>query len=104
MSTKSFTALMARLAATPEGQAEHVAVAFLAQVNARMQAQGMSNVELARRMGTSPAYITRLFRDSANLSVQTMTKLAHAVNSTLTLELVANDKPEPSPADAGAVQ
>ena len=104
MSTKSFAALMARLAATPEGQAAHVTVAFLAQVNARMQAQGMSNVELARRMGTSPAYITRLFRGSANLSVQTMTKLARAVNSTLSLELVANDKPAPPPSDAEAVQ
>jgi transcriptional regulator with XRE-family HTH domain len=104
MSTKSFTALMARLAATPEGQAEHVAVAFLAQVNARMQVQGISNVELARRIGTSPAYITRLFRGSANLSVQTMTKLAHAVNSTLSLELVAYDRPEPPVADAGTVQ
>lgn len=104
MSTKSFAALMARLAATPEGQSEHVAVAYLAQVNARMQAQGISNVELARRMGTSPAYITRLFRGSANLSVQTMTKLAHAVNCTLMLELVANDNPESPPAAAGAVQ
>ena len=102
MSTKSFTALMARLGATPEGQAEHVAVAFLVQVNARMQEQGVSNTELARRMGTSPAYVTRLFRGSANLSVQTMSKLAHAVNSTLSLELIANDKPEPPPADAAA--
>ena len=102
MSTKSFSALMARLGTTPAGQAEHVAVAFLVQVNARMQAQGLSNTELARRMGTSPAYVTRLFRGSANLSVQTMSKLAHAVNSTLSLELIANDKPEPPPADAAA--
>ena len=102
MSTKSFAALRVRLAATPEGQAAHVAVAYLAQVNAHMQHQGISNAELARRMGTSPAYITRLFRGSANLSVQTMTKLAHAVNSTLSLELVANTKPEPPPGDAGA--
>lgn len=87
MSTKSFTALIARVAATPEGQAAHVAVTFLVQVNARMQVQGMSNAELARRMGTSPAYITRLFRGSANLSVQTMVKLAQAVGATLQLGL-----------------
>lgn len=87
MSTKSFTALIARVAATPEGQAAHVAVTFLVQVNARMQAQGVSNAELARRIGTSPAYITRLFRGSANLSVQTMVKLAQAVGATLQLGL-----------------
>lgn len=87
MSSRSFAALMARVAATPEGQAEHVVVAFLAQVNARMQVQGMSNAELARRMGTSSAYITRLFRGNANLSVQTMIKLAQAVGATLELGL-----------------
>lgn len=87
MSTKSFAAMMARLAATSEGQAAHVAVGFLAQVNARMQAQGMSNAALARRMGTSSAYITRLFRGNANLSVQTMVKLAQAVGGSLQLEL-----------------
>ena len=87
MSTKSFAALMTRLAASPEGQAAHVAVAYLAQVNARMQAQGMSNAELARRMGTSAAYVTRLFRGNANLSVQTMVKLAGAVGAALQLGL-----------------
>ena len=76
------------LAATPEGQVAHVAVAFLVQVHGRMQAQGMSNAELARRIGTSAAYITRLFRGNANLSVQTMAKLALAVDATLSLKLV----------------
>lgn len=87
MSTKSFSALMTRLATTPEGRSAHLTVGFLAQVNARMQAQGMRNAELARRMGTSPAYITRLFRGSANLSVETMVKLAQAVGGSLRLEL-----------------
>lgn len=87
MSTRSFDALRQRLATTPEGQAEHLAVAFLAQVNAHMQAQGMSNAELARRLGTSPAYVTRLFRGGANLSVQTMVKLAQAVGAKVRLGL-----------------
>jgi transcriptional regulator with XRE-family HTH domain len=102
MSSKSFAALMARVAATPEGQAEHVAVAFLAQVNARMQAQGMSNAELARRMGTSPAYVTRLFRGSANLSVQTMVKLAQAVGATLQVGL-AKEACTPTPETVAAM-
>lgn len=87
MSTKSFATLMARLESSAEGQAERVSVNFLAQVNTRMQALGLSNAELAQRMGTSPAYITRLFRGSANLSVQTMVKLAQALGNTLRVEL-----------------
>lgn len=52
-----------------------------------MQAQGLSNAELPQRMGTSPAYITRLFRGSANLSADTMVELARAVESTLQVAL-----------------
>jgi hypothetical protein len=36
MSTKSFAALMTRLASTAEGQAARVSVNFLAQVHTRM--------------------------------------------------------------------
>lgn len=87
MTTQSFDDLMKQLGDTPEGRALHLAVAFLAQVNARMQAQGMSNAELARRMGTSAAYVTKLFRGNVNLSLQTMAKLAIAVNATVHLSL-----------------
>lgn len=102
MSTRSFEALRERLAATPAGQAEHLAVAFLAQVNARMLAQGISNTELARRLGTSPAYVTRLFRGNANLSVQTMVKLAQAVGGTLQLRLAAGAR-TPTPETVSAM-
>ena len=87
MSNKSFAALEARLAATPAYTAEKVAVAFLVDINARMVAQGISNVELAQRMGTTRSYITRLFRGSTNLSVQTMTRLAHAVGCSVRVQL-----------------
>lgn len=87
MSNKSFAALEARLAATPDFTAERVAVAFLVEINARMLAQGISNVELAQRMGTTRSYITRLFRGSANLSVQTMTRLAHAVGGSVRVQV-----------------
>ena len=92
MATQSFDALMTRLDNTPEGQAAHLAVAFLAQVNAQMQAQGMNNAELARRMGTSAAYATKLFRGNANLSLQTMAKLAEVVDCKVHLHLATPEK------------
>lgn len=91
METRSFSVLMARVADTDGGQSARVVVEFLAQVNARMRTQGISNAELARRLGTSPAYVTRLFRGTTNLSVQTMVKLARAVGASLHLGLVGND-------------
>lgn len=90
MGTKSFAELMARLETTAEGQAANATVGFLVQVNLRMQALGMSNATLAQRMGTSRAYVTRLFRGSANLSVQSMVKMAMAVDAQVQLDLRPN--------------
>ena len=79
MTTKTSDSLQARLANAPEGSAAHLTITFLLAISARQQAQGLGNAELARRMGTSPAYITRLYQASANLSLHTMTRLASAV-------------------------
>jgi transcriptional regulator with XRE-family HTH domain len=90
MTTKSFAALYAKLESTPAYQAEKLAVAFLAELNAFMQAHDVSNAELARRAGVSPAYITKVFRGPSNLSLETLTKLAEAVGSKVHLHLANN--------------
>lgn len=87
MSKKSFAALYAKLESTPAYQAEKLAVAFLAELNAFMQAHGVTNAELARRAGVSPAYITKVFRGPSNLSIETLTKLADAVGCKVHLHL-----------------
>ena len=79
MNTKTFDGLQIRLATAPEGSAARLTITFLLAISARQQALGLGNAELARRMGTTPAYITRLFQASANLSLHTMTRLASAV-------------------------
>lgn len=90
MSKKSFAALYAKLEPTPAYQAEKLTVAFLAELNAFMQAHDVSNAELARRAGVSPAYITKLFRGSSNLSIETLTKFANAVGCKVHLHLANN--------------
>lgn len=79
MSKKSFAALYAKLEPTPAYQAEQLTVAFLAELNAFMQAHAISNAELAQRAGVSPDYVAKLFRGSSNLSIQTLTRFADAV-------------------------
>ena len=93
MSTKSINALAQRLSNLSEGQAEHVAVSFLLQANLRMLDLNMSNADLAQRLGTTPAYVTRLFSGSVNLSIQSLVKVAQAVYGEVKLEFVANDNP-----------
>jgi transcriptional regulator with XRE-family HTH domain len=88
MGTKSFTALYAELEPTPTYQASALAVNFLAKVHARMQVLGMTRANLARKVGVSPAYITKLFRGSTDLSFNTMVKFSDAVDCKLHLRLV----------------
>jgi len=87
MTKKSFGQLYAKLESTPAYQAEKLAVAFLAELSTFMQNHDLSNAELARRAGVSPAYITKVFRGPSNLSIETLTKLADAVGCKVHLHL-----------------
>lgn len=87
---KSFAALFAKVQETPSYQGQKLSVDFLADLNARMNAAHITNSELARRAGVSPAYITKLFRGSTNLTLDTVAKLADAVQCKAHLHLAEN--------------
>ena len=59
---------------------------FARDLNARMKALGISQGELARRMGTSRPYVTKLL-DGGNFTLQTMVKLAMALDAVVRLRL-----------------
>ena len=46
----------------------------------RMEEQGVSRSELARRIGTSPSYVTKILRGSTNFTLDTMVKVARALD------------------------
>lgn len=48
-----------------------------------MEEQKVSRAELARRLGTSRAYVTKLLGGNANFTLHTMTKVAMALGSTV---------------------
>ena len=53
----------------------------------RMEQEGVTRSELARRLGTSPAYITKLLRGQGNFTIATMVRLARALGAELRIEL-----------------
>ena len=53
----------------------NVEMDFTDSLEALMQRRGVDKSELARRMGTSSAYITNVLHGSANLTPETMVKL-----------------------------
>lgn len=52
---------------------------FLSEVEKEMEAQGMTRKELARKIGTSPSYITQLFRGDKMLNFPTIARIQEAL-------------------------
>lgn len=55
----------------------------------RMDEQGISRAELARRLGTSPAYITKILRGNINFTLETLVRLAVAVGAEVRISMRA---------------
>jgi transcriptional regulator with XRE-family HTH domain len=59
---------------------------FTRDLHARMAELGVSQGELARRMGTSRPYVTKLL-EGGNFTLQTMVKLAMALDAVVRIRL-----------------
>jgi transcriptional regulator with XRE-family HTH domain len=59
------------------------ATEFASEVARRMTEQKVSRAELARRLGTTRANVTKLLRGDARLKLQTMARVAMALNATV---------------------
>ena len=53
---------------------------FIEDLARLMEEKGVNRAELARRMGTSRAYITKMLSGNANFTLLTMVKLAMALD------------------------
>ena len=58
---------------------------------AEMDVQGVSGAELARRMGTSRAWVSRVLAGECNLTAATMGKLAFALGMRVTTQIMPLD-------------
>ena len=57
-----------------------------------MERDGISCSKLARRLGTSPAYVTKMLRGNANFTLATMSRLARALGADLQIQLLTPAK------------
>lgn len=60
---------------------------FTEDLVSRMEAAGVSKSELAARLGTSPAYVTKILRGQSNFTLESMVKVAGAVGADLRIHL-----------------
>lgn len=83
MSLERYRDFLDRVETSPVYWHEGAVIEFTMDLQRRMEEQEISRAELARRMGTSRAYITRLLGGDANFTLMTMVKLSMAVGGAL---------------------
>lgn len=79
--------MLDRARRSPEFWHEVAVDDFTEEVIETMARRGVSRSELARRLGTSKAYVTKLLGGDANFTLMTMVKLALALGAELRVHL-----------------
>jgi transcriptional regulator with XRE-family HTH domain len=80
---KRYRKFFTEVEASPDYWHEVAVMEFTMDLYRLMEEQQVSRAELARRMGTSRAYITRLLGGDANFTLMTMVKVAMALDGAL---------------------
>ncbi len=71
---------------------EHTKLDFAVALERRRRLSGLSYAAMAKTIGTSAAYITKIFRGDANLTIESMVKLARAAGGQVNIRII-NERP-----------
>ena len=93
---RSFRELFATAKRSAAYWAELATLDFTAELDERMRQLDMSRAELAQRIGTSPAYVTKVLNGRTNFTIFSMASLAHAVGRKVTIRLEDEEAAEQS--------
>jgi transcriptional regulator with XRE-family HTH domain len=106
MSTRSFRELFAEARQSDAYWEERAALDFTEAVYRRMAALGLTKSQLAERLGTSPAYVTKILGGQGNFTLKTMVRLARALESEAVVHLAHKEESaaEPVPEQAGVAE
>jgi len=77
--SKSFKELFTAAKKRDSYWVEHAILEFTSELYLLMKSKGVTKSELASLLGTSPAYITKVFSGNANFTIETMVKLTRAL-------------------------
>ena len=85
---------------------------FAMKLEKQIRLAGLSYANLAKKIGTSAAYISKVFRGDTNMTIETMVKLSRASGARLNIDIVSeavvaprwNNKIIPFPINANSQQ
>ncbi len=85
---ESFEELIAQAKNEDAFWAEKAILEFTQEIFRLMAAKNVSRAELARRIGSSPAYVTKILSGNANFTIDSMVKLTRAIGAHLEVHAV----------------
>ena len=87
MKKKSFKELFDQAKGRDTYWAASLILDFTEGLHKMMEANGVSRSELARRLGVSPAYITKVLRGNVNFTLDSMVRLVRAAGGEVSLQV-----------------
>ncbi|HHJ19984.1 MAG TPA: XRE family transcriptional regulator [Gammaproteobacteria bacterium] len=93
-SSKRFAKLLERAKQRPQYWVSKITLEFANTLSDMLKGKDISRKELAGIVETSPAYITKVLRGDANYTVETMVKLAMAVDARVEIHLLLKEQLE----------
>jgi transcriptional regulator with XRE-family HTH domain len=87
MKDRTFRDLYAEAEKSLAYQVEGAILEFTEELCRLMESQGVSRAELARRLDTSPAYVTKILRGTSNFTLETMVRAANALGHEVHLHM-----------------
>ena len=99
MRKKSFRDLFAEAERDPAYWMERAVLRATEEIFLAMEREKISRAELARRLGTSPAYVTKVLRGKANFTLATLARIAHALEGEFKFQLSPRDHRVEVPTD-----
>lgn len=96
--SQRFADLLQRAESTDAYQIDRLKVEISERIYKAMKEQDVSNAELARRLGKSRAYVTKLLRGTTNFTLESLVRIARALSCQVGLELLPNAAQTKAPA------
>jgi len=85
---KKLAAYLAERKKTDAYWVESAKLDFAMALEKQTRLAGLSYAMLAKKIGTSAAYISKVFRGDTNMTIETMVKLTHATGARLNIEIM----------------
>ena len=86
-SSEKFAALLTEFQQSEAFELEQAKVEIAEQIYRVMQQKNISNVELARRLGSSKAYVTKILQGSTNFTIESLIKISRSLSCQVDIQL-----------------